>query len=47
MEVFLLNRLSKRNPDAYMFPQSCMSIEAGEENLQILNTVSSHGVVDM
>nr|GMD10149.1 uncharacterized membrane protein At1g16860-like [Ipomoea batatas] len=41
--VFHLKPRFRGHQDVYMFPRNCMSTEVGVENLQILNTDSSHG----
>lgn len=47
MEVFLLNLLFRGSLDVYIRQQNCMNTGGGVENLQMLNTVSSHGDVDI
>lgn len=47
MAVFLWSHLTREYLGVYMFPQNCMNIEDGVENLQILNTVASPGDLDI
>lgn len=47
MAVFLWSHLISGYLGAFMFPQNCMNIKDGAENLQIRNTVASLGVLDI
>ena len=47
MAAFLLNHLSRGYQDVCMFQRNYMNTEDVVENQQVLNTVSSHGGVDI
>lgn len=47
VEVFLLNLLFRGFQDVFIHRQYCMNTGDGVENLQMLNTVFSHGDVDI
>lgn len=47
MGVSHWNHLTRGYPDVCTCPQSYLNTEAGPGNLQVLNTVSSHGALDI